>query len=112
MILLASGLTKLTQTQILVDNQTAIKMAKNEASGARTKHCNIRYHFTGDLVKAETIILTYCPSAELIVHILKKLLGKLLFIENSGNDGRWEIRSLEVKVLGKRTAGKYFPSTS
>ena len=64
---------------INVDNQAAIKMAKNDASGNRTKHIDIKYHIVRDLVADQSISLRYCPTEEMTADILTKPLGRVAF---------------------------------
>lgn len=47
-------------TVVYVDNQSAIKLAKNLVQYGRSKHISTRFHFLRDHVKQKTIELQYC----------------------------------------------------
>lgn len=64
---------------IKVDNQGAIKMAKNDACGNRTKHIDIKYHLIQDLVLDEKLTLSYCPAENMTADIFAKPLSRVLF---------------------------------
>lgn len=74
----ASGRSTL-QPEVYVDNQGSIKMAKNDASGNRTKHIDIKYHLVRDLLNEGKFKLSYCPSNDMVADILTKPLAKVLF---------------------------------
>jgi hypothetical protein len=52
------GYFQLEATPIYEDNQGCIKIAKNDTVQARTKHINIRYHFSRQAVKSGEVKLT------------------------------------------------------
>ena len=58
---------------IFEDNQSAICIAKHQQHG-RTKHVDIKYHYTRDQVAANVIELKHCPSKEMIADALTKPL--------------------------------------
>ena len=58
---------------IYEDNQSCIHLLQNSNS-FRTKHIDTKYHFVRDLVKAQTISVVYCPSADMIADLLTKPL--------------------------------------
>ena len=60
--------------EILEDNQSTICLANNPVSHGRTKHVELKYHFIRDQVGQGKIILTYCPSQEMIADVLTKSL--------------------------------------
>ncbi len=79
---------------IMVDNQGAIKMARNDSSSIRTKHIDIQYHFVGDSLEKKLISVDYCATSEMAADILTKPLDKIkqekmkriLGIRSSKND--------------------------
>jgi hypothetical protein len=65
-------------TMIYVDNQSAIKLAKNPVQHGRSKHIDTRFHFLRDHVKQKTIELQYCHTTEQVADIFTKpLLGAI-----------------------------------
>jgi hypothetical protein len=67
-------------TAIYVDNQSAIKLAKNQVQHGRSKHIDTRYHFLRDHVKRKTIELKYCHTTKQIVDIFTKRLAGAIFM--------------------------------
>lgn len=51
-------------------------MAKNESVNRRTKHIDVRYHYTRQAVQEKQVRLMYCPTADMVADILTKPLGK------------------------------------
>lgn len=70
------GFPQQTPTPIYVDNQSAIKLAKNPEFHKRTKHIQVRYHYTRELVEEGIIELRYIPTADQRADILTKPLLK------------------------------------
>ncbi len=70
---------KLGTTPIFEDNQGCIKMAKNGVNNQRTKHSNVRYHFTREQLNAEAITLEYLQTKEMTADILTKALPRESF---------------------------------
>jgi transposase-like protein len=67
-------------TVIYVDNQSAIKLAKNPVQHGRSKHIDTRYHFLRDHVKRKTIELQYCHTIEQVADMFTKPLAGASFI--------------------------------
>jgi len=63
-------------TPIYVDNQSAIKLAKNPEFHKRTKHIEVKFHYTRELVEEGAIELCYLPTAEQRADIMTKPLLK------------------------------------
>ena len=59
------------------DNQGAIALVKNPVKHGRSKHIDIRYHFTREHVENGTIILEYIPSDQNLADPFTKPLGKV-----------------------------------
>ena len=53
-----------TPVTVRVDNMGAIFMAENASSSSRTRHIDIRWHFTRNLTKDKVIEIIFCKSAE------------------------------------------------
>ena len=60
-----------------VDNQSAIKLAKNPVLHQRSKHIDIRYHYLRSEVKCGNIEISYVPSADNISDIFTKPVSKV-----------------------------------
>lgn len=72
MFAFANGADRSPEVSLLIDKQGAIKMAKNDASGTRTKHIDIKYHLVRDLVSKKKINLKFCPSTEMNADMFPK----------------------------------------
>jgi hypothetical protein len=66
-------------TTLLVDNTSAIKLAKNPIFHDRTKHTNTKYHLIRYHVEAQTIHLRHCFTNEQIADIFTNALGREKF---------------------------------
>lgn len=74
-------------TTIKVDNQGAIKMARNDSSGTRTKHIDIQYHFVHDSLSKGLFAIDHCPTDEMTADILTKPLARSLLDRHKKNLG-------------------------
>jgi len=73
--------------KILVDNQSAISLAKNAVFHSHTKHIAICYHFIRKKVDAGEIELEYIPMNAQVADVLMKPLGREkhnYFVEGMG----------------------------
>ena len=61
------------------DNQGALALAQNPDTHPRSKHVNIQYHFTQDLVCAGQIAVKYIPTKLMIADALMKPLPQPQF---------------------------------
>ena len=61
-------------TVIYEDNQSCISLAKNPVFHKRTKHIDIRHHFTRECIARKEITLVFCSSEEMVADILQILL--------------------------------------
>jgi Reverse transcriptase (RNA-dependent DNA polymerase)/Integrase core domain/GAG-pre-integrase domain len=62
---------------IFADNQGSIKLAENDSTSKRTKHIDIRYHFTKNAILEGEITLKYCNTTEMVADMMTKPLGKV-----------------------------------
>ncbi|KAJ3474091.1 hypothetical protein NLI96_g12656 [Meripilus lineatus] len=62
-------------TTILIDNQSAMALAKNPAFHDRSKHIAIRYHFICEKVEDGIIQLEYVPTNDQVADIFTKGLS-------------------------------------
>jgi hypothetical protein len=65
----------LREVQIYSDNQGCIALAKNPEDHARSKHIDVQYHYTRQLVEYGKIKLDYCPTEDMLADVLTKPLG-------------------------------------
>jgi len=69
--------------RISVDNQGALALAKNAQFHTRTKHINIQYHLIREYVPNGQIILTYCPTTNMMADIFTKALPRPAFMKHN-----------------------------
>ncbi len=69
---------KVAPILIFVDNQGAIKMAKNDTSSTRTKHIYIQFHFVKDSLSKRMFSIDYCPTENMAANLLTKPLQRVL----------------------------------
>jgi hypothetical protein len=69
---------------INVDNQGAIALAKNPVFHDRSKHIDIQYHYTRDLVREKRIQLDYISTSDMLADLLTKPLprGQHVYLAN------------------------------
>jgi hypothetical protein len=63
-------------TIIYGDNQSSIAIADNPAMHKRTKHIDIRYHYTRQQVEFKNLIIKYTPTELMVADDMTKALGK------------------------------------
>ena len=61
-------------TVILEDNQACIKIANNKMTSQRTKHIDIRYHFSRERIAAKQFILQHVSTLDNVADIFTKPL--------------------------------------
>eukprot|EP00253_Pinus_taeda_P011730 PITA_11730 len=61
---------------LMIDNTSAINLAKNPKFHDRTKHINTKYHLIQHHVEAKTIHLRHCSTNEKFADIFTKVLGR------------------------------------
>ena len=77
-------LEEMTQEDIgpvpmMEDNQGAIALTKNPVLQKRTKHIDVRYHYTREAAEQEIIKIDYCPTDQMIADVLTKPLPRERF---------------------------------
>ena len=63
-------------TLILVDNQSAMALAKNSTFHDRTKHIAVRHHFIRDEIEERRIRVEYVPTGDQVADVLMKALAR------------------------------------
>lgn len=63
-------------TVIKMDNQSSIKLSKNDAFSGRTKHIDVRYHHTRDHIVRGTIAVEFCSTEQNTADSLTKPVPK------------------------------------
>ncbi|CAK9820302.1 Retrovirus-related Pol polyprotein from transposon TNT 1-94 [Anthophora plagiata] len=62
--------------KILCDNQSAIKLAKDAVFHKRSKHIDIRYHFTRELIERKEVVIEYVRTDLMIADVFTKSLSR------------------------------------
>jgi hypothetical protein len=68
-------------TTIMVDNQSAIAVAKNSVNHGRTKHIKVKFHAIRQAEKEGEVNLQFCPSKAQLADLFTKPLAKSRFDE-------------------------------
>lgn len=59
------------------DNQSCIKLLKQDGGTKRSKHVDTKYHFVRDLTEEKKINVVYCSSENMLADVLTKPLGRV-----------------------------------
>jgi hypothetical protein len=62
---------------LLVDNQSAIQVARNPEHHGRMKHLDLRFFWLCDMVSSGVIAVRYIPTADMGAHLLTKALARV-----------------------------------
>ena len=73
------GFTQNNPTIMYEDNQGAICLSKKSKDHSRTKHVDVKYHYTREVIEKNLITLEYCPTGNMIADTLTKGLPKPAF---------------------------------
>ena len=68
-----------TATIIYEDNQGAIALSQNPKDHSRTKHIDIKFHYTREQINEKKVKLEYCPTGDMVADTLTKGLPKPAF---------------------------------
>lgn len=66
---------------LLIDNKSAISLAKNPVSHGRSKHIETRFHFIREQVNNGVLKLIYCPTEDQLADLLTKAVKPDRFIK-------------------------------
>jgi hypothetical protein len=72
------GFPQLKPTWLYGDNTGAIALTKNTKHNARVKHIDIQHHYIREQVDDGDIIVDHIPSADNLVDVFTKTLGKVM----------------------------------
>jgi hypothetical protein len=62
---------------LLLDNQSAIQVARNPEHHGRMKHLDLRFYWLHNIVVAGQIVICYVPTADMATDLLTKGLARL-----------------------------------
>ncbi|CAL1402124.1 unnamed protein product [Linum trigynum] len=82
-------------TQIMCDNNSAIKLSKNPVMHGRSKHIDVRFHFLRDLAKEGFIELEHCGTHDQIADVMTKALKQDTFQYLRGQLGVFDLSEIE-----------------
>ncbi|MCI33581.1 cationic amino acid transporter 1-like, partial [Trifolium medium] len=60
------------EIELMVDNKSAINLAKNPIAHGRSKHVETKFHFLRDQVTKGIIKVSYCKTEDQIADVLYK----------------------------------------
>ena len=66
---------------LMVDNQSAIALAKNSVLHDRSKHIDVKFHFLKDCIHGGQIVIEFVETGWQLEDVLTKPLGRLWFTE-------------------------------
>ena len=81
------GVTMQGPMVVNADNQGSIALAKNPVFHDRSKHIDIQYHYTCNLVKEKRIQLEYIPTSNMLADLLTKALPRTQHVHLSQGIG-------------------------
>ena len=85
---------QLDATCIYCDNQSYVKLSENPVFHDKSKHIEIKYHYTRDMVQRGPVKLQYVATDEQIADVLTKPLAKVKFEYFRENLGFLQIQVL------------------
>lgn len=107
-LMLELGQVSEEPTPVLIDNQSAVKIAKNDGGQQRTKHIDVRDKWLNEQVDRGKIAVTHIPAERQAADILTKPLHKSKFISNRN----LILSSVALVALLTVVNGEYFPRTN
>jgi hypothetical protein len=79
--------TKEMRVRLLLDNMSAIALSKNHVHHERSKHIDTRIHFLRECIEDGKVEVDHVGTAEQLVDIFTKALGRVRFLELRGKLG-------------------------
>ena len=89
------------RTTILVDNKSAISLAKNPVFHRRSKHIQKRFHFIRECVEKDQIEVEFVRGEDQCADILTKALAKIKFNDMKKKIGVQDLRENGLKLKGE-----------
>jgi hypothetical protein len=86
---------------IRMDNTTAIALAKNPILHDRSKHIDVKFHFTRECVERGDIILEHVRTGDELADILTKAHGRVHFQELWERIGVGMLSSISFRSRGR-----------
>ena len=86
----------LDATCIYCDNQSCVKLSKNQVFHDKSKEIKIKYHYIRDMVQRGVVELQYVATDEHIADVLNKPLARVKF-----DYFREKLGVLQIEVLSK-----------
>jgi len=71
-------------TTIYQDNQSTIALAENGKVSRRSKHIEVRFHYTREKIQDGAVKLVYCPTTQMVADVLTKPMPQDAFTRLSG----------------------------
>jgi hypothetical protein len=78
-----------------MDNQSAISLCKNPVFHEKSKHIDVKYHFTREKVEKGLIDVKYVRTNDQLADILTKPLARLKFHEMRGKIGMILVKKVQ-----------------
>ena len=78
-IFIDMGYKQFEPTDVLVDNKSAIAIAKNPVCHSKTKHMKVKFHAIRDAEQEKEVQLVHCPTEFQLADIFTKALPKARF---------------------------------
>jgi hypothetical protein len=73
--------TEPSMFKLLIDNKSAIALAKNPVHHDRSKHIDVKYHSIREHIEKGRVEVAYVRTHDQLADILTKALGRVRFIE-------------------------------
>lgn len=77
--------------KLLIDNKSAIALAKNPVHHDRSKHIDVKFHFIRDCIEQGQVEVDHVGTEQQLADILTKALGRVRFVEMRQKMGVSEI---------------------
>lgn len=72
---------QISPTVIFEDNQSCLRLIKEEKLSNRTKHIDTKVHFVKDHTEKKDITCVYCPSESMVADMMTKPLPGSIFVK-------------------------------
>uniref|UniRef100_A0ACD5TR82 Uncharacterized protein n=1 Tax=Avena sativa TaxID=4498 RepID=A0ACD5TR82_AVESA len=84
-----------TRFTLLVDNQSAIALSKNPVHHDRTKHIDVKFHFTRECIEEGRADIKFVGTNDQLADLLTKALGRTKFVEMRQMLGVIEVKTVK-----------------